>query len=71
MTLLEFSKKFPTEKSCRLHFKSVRDKEGVIFKKCGDKVQNYLNEFMYKLNRRYFKEALFDRLLITSVFNYG
>ncbi len=29
MTLLEFSKRFPTEKSCRLDFKSVRDKQGV------------------------------------------
>ena len=34
MTLLEFSKKFPTEKSCRLHFKSVRDKYGVVCKHC-------------------------------------
>ena len=34
MTLLEFSKKFPTEKSCRLHFKSVRDQQGVVCKKC-------------------------------------
>jgi len=34
MTLLEFSKKFPTEKSCRLHFKSVRDKQGIVCKKC-------------------------------------
>ena len=34
--------------------------------------QNYLNEFCYKLNRRYFGEKLFDRLLIASVnFNYG
>ena len=34
MTILEFSKRFPTEKSCRLHFKSVRDKTGVVCKKC-------------------------------------
>lgn len=34
MTILEFSKKFPTEASCRLHFKSVRDKTGVVCKKC-------------------------------------
>lgn len=34
MTILEFSKKFPTESSCRLHFKSVRDKTGVVCKKC-------------------------------------
>lgn len=30
-------------------------------------LQNYLNEFCYKFNRRYFKERLFDRLLIASV----
>jgi hypothetical protein len=31
-----------------------------------DFLQNYLNEFVYKLNRRYFNN-LFDRLLITAV----
>ena len=31
--------------------------------------QNYLNEFCYKINRRYFGEQLFDRLLIASVSN--
>lgn len=39
-------------------------------------LQNYLNEFCYKFNRRYFGENLFDRLMITSVsyknqFRYG
>ena len=29
-------------------------------------LQNYLNEFAYKFNRRYFGEDLFDRLLIAS-----
>lgn len=29
-------------------------------------LQDYLNEFCYKFNRRYFGEALFDRLLIAS-----
>ena len=29
-------------------------------------LQNYLNEFCYKFNRRYFGEKLFDRLMITS-----
>lgn len=32
-----------------------------------DYVQNYLNEFVYKFNRRYFRESLFDRLLTVSV----
>ncbi|MDI6049462.1 IS1595 family transposase, partial [Flavobacterium sp. XS2P24] len=27
----------------------------------------YLNEFVYKLNRRYFEEKLFDRLVIASI----
>lgn len=30
-------------------------------------LQNYLNEFCYKVNRRYFGDALFDRLLTASV----
>lgn len=30
-------------------------------------IQNYLNEFCYKINRRYFGERLFDRLLLASV----
>jgi transposase-like protein len=29
--------------------------------------QNYLNEFCYKFNRRYFGEHLFDRLMVASV----
>jgi hypothetical protein len=30
-------------------------------------LQNYLNEFCYKTNRRYFGDKLFDRLMIASV----
>jgi transposase-like protein len=30
-------------------------------------LQNYLNEFCYKFNRRYFGEKLFDRLMLASV----
>lgn len=30
-------------------------------------LQNYLNEFCYKVNRRYFGDKLFDRLLLASV----
>lgn len=32
-------------------------------------LQYYLNEFCYKFNRRYFGEAIFDRLLIASISN--
>ena len=44
---------------------------GIYHKIKGKYLQNYLNEFVYKLNRRYFKDAMFDRLTIASVFNYG
>ena len=30
-------------------------------------LQLYLNEFVYKLNRRYFEEKLFDRLVIAAI----
>ena len=30
-------------------------------------LQNYLNEFCYKFNRRYFGEGLFDRLMVAAV----
>ncbi len=33
-------------------------------------LQNYLNEFVYKLNRRYFGERLFERLVIAGVHPY-
>ena len=32
-------------------------------------LQNYLNEFCYNFNRRYFDEALFDRLHVASISN--
>jgi len=34
-----------------------------------DFLQSYLNEFCYKFNRRYYGEALFDRLLLACVTN--
>lgn len=36
-------------------------------------LQNYLDEFCYKTNRRYFGDKLFDRLMVASVDNtwYG
>ena len=37
---------------------------GIYHKIKGKYLQNYLDEFCYKLNRRYFKDRLFDRLTI-------
>ena len=33
-------------------------------------LQAYLDEFIYKLNRRYFGEKLFDRLVIANITAY-
>ena len=42
---------------------------GVYHKIKGENLQRYLNEFVYKLNRRYF-DSVFERLLVASVFPY-
>jgi len=42
---------------------------GVYHKIKGENLQRYLNEFVYKLNRRYFN-SVFERLLVASVFPY-
>ena len=36
----------------------------------GKYLQLYLNEFIYKLNRRYFGDKLFDRLVIANITGY-
>jgi hypothetical protein len=33
-------------------------------------MHNYLDEFCYKLDRRYFGEKLFDRFIIASIYPY-
>jgi len=33
-------------------------------------LQLYLNEFVYKLNRRYFEDKIFDRLVIANITVY-
>jgi len=35
MNLINFINDFPDEKSCILHFKEVREKQGIVCKKCG------------------------------------
>jgi DNA-directed RNA polymerase subunit RPC12/RpoP len=43
---------------------------GLYHKIKGRYLQNYLNEFCYKLNRRYFGERLFDRLSLAVAKSY-
>jgi hypothetical protein len=44
---------------------------GNYYKIKGKYLQNYLDEFVYKLNRRYFGDKLFDRLIIAGITNTG
>lgn len=43
---------------------------GIYHKIKGKYLQNYLDECCYKLNRRYFRERLFDRLAIAVTTPY-
>ena len=43
---------------------------GVYHKVKGKYLQLYLDEFCYKLNRRYFGERLFDRMVVAVANNY-
>lgn len=43
---------------------------GIYHKKKGKYLQLYLDEFCYKLNRRYFGYRLFDRLTVAVASNY-
>ena len=43
---------------------------GIYHKINGKYLQSYLDEFCYKLNRRYFGDKLFDRLTVAMVDNY-
>lgn len=42
MNLLDFTQKFTTEKSCRLHLKEKREAETIICKSCGETKHYYL-----------------------------
>lgn len=46
---------------------SKRNFHGVNHSIKNEYLQNYLNEFCYKANRRHYKDNLFDRLMITAV----
>lgn len=47
-----------------------RNFNGVYHMMKGKYLQNYLNEFCYKLNRRYFGNRLFDRVTIAMATSY-
>ena len=43
MSILEFVERFPTENSCKEHFRLQREREGVICKKCKGEKHYWLN----------------------------
>lgn len=49
MGLLTFFDEFGTEKACKLHFKAMRDKQGITCSKCGSEKHYWLqNKWMYQ-----------------------
>jgi len=42
MNILEFAEQFPNEESCKEHFRSLREKQGVICKRCKGKKHYWL-----------------------------
>lgn len=59
MNLLNFSKTYPDEASCKAHFKSFREKEGVICKKCcGEKHWWLKSQEMYECTNCHFRMSL-------------
>jgi len=51
MNIFSFGVHFTDEKSCRLHFKEQRDKEGVVCKRCKGTEHYWLqNKWSYQCN---------------------
>ena len=71
MHVTEKSTKESTAESLRwVHIFISNDKRNLLgnyHKVKGKYLQLYLNEFVYKLNRRYFGEKLFDRIVIAGI----
>lgn len=59
MNIFSFTAHFTDEESCRLHFKELRDKEGVTCKKCGSKEHYWLKgKSMYQCKECEFRTSL-------------
>lgn len=59
MRLLDFNTHFPDENSCKLHFKTYRDKVGIVCNKCGCSDQNWLStKWMYECRKCTYRTSL-------------
>ena len=66
------SRETTTETLRRVHIAICNAKRnflGIYHKINGNYLQNYLNEFVYKLNRRH-QRSVFERLLVASAFHF-
>ena len=73
MHITEKSSKFTTKTTLKWAHIAISNTKriflGVYHKMSSDYLQNYLNEFAYKLNRRHFAD-LFEMVIIATVFPY-
>ena len=59
MKLIEFLNEFPTELKCKQRFKEIREKEGVICKKCNNTEHYWLNnKELYECKKCHFRMSL-------------
>lgn len=59
MAILDFYKDYPDENSCKLKFKEIRDNEGVICKKCGNKEHYWKQDkWSYECKKCRFRTSL-------------
>lgn len=57
--LIKFIEDFPDEQSCKLHFKEVREKQGIICKKCGNTKHYWLKaKYQWQCSKCDFRTTL-------------
>jgi hypothetical protein len=59
MNLLNFIKEFPDEESCKLKFKEIRDKQGIVCPHCGGKDHYWKSDkWQYECKKCHFRTTL-------------
>ncbi|MCH8518126.1 MAG: transposase, partial [Cyclobacteriaceae bacterium] len=59
MNLLKFHQVFTNEEACKLHFKQVRDKNGVVCNKCGSEHHYWISSmWMYECKECHYRTSL-------------
>ena len=65
--LIKFIEDFPDEKSCKLHFKGVREKQGIICKKCSNKKHYWLKtKYQWQCSECNFRTTLRSGTIMES-----